>query len=144
MVKGASYSRKLRFRIMALTDAIPTLTAYANDIGFECVFVEQLKNFAQAGDLVVAISGSGDSSNVVRAVEHANEIGCRTIALTGRDGGRLGGIANLNIWAEIQHMGRIEDAHMTVCHMIGYYFMEGNGAYLAADASKGRKNLVSG
>ena len=89
IVKGASFGRTQRFRIQALTDSLPTLTAYSNDVGYEIVFVEQLKNFAQAGDVVLAISGSGNSPNVIRAVEYANSIGCRTIGLTGREGGML-------------------------------------------------------
>src|SRR3954451_17270166 len=97
MVKGASYNRDARFRIMALTDSLPTMTAYSNDVSYDAVFVEQLKNFAQSGDLVIGISGSGNSPNVLRAVEYANSIGCRTIGLTGRDGGQLGGIVQKNI-----------------------------------------------
>jgi D-sedoheptulose 7-phosphate isomerase len=124
IVKGASYNRQSRFRIMALTDQVPTLTAYANDVSYDAVFVEQLKNFAEPGDLFMGISGSGNSPNVLRAIEYANSIGCRTIALTGRDGGKLGPMAQLNIQALVPHMGRIEDTHMIVCHMIGYYFME--------------------
>jgi len=124
MVKGASYNRNVRFRIMALTDSLATLTAYSNDVSYDCVFVEQLKNFARAGDVVMCISGSGNSPNVVRAMEYANTIGCRTIALTGRDGGKLGPLAQLNIQVAVPHMGRIEDAHMVVCHMIAYRFME--------------------
>jgi D-sedoheptulose 7-phosphate isomerase len=124
IVKGASYQRSSRFRIMALTDQLPTLTAYANDVSYECVFVEQLRNFAEPGDLLMGISGSGNSPNVLRAVEYANSIGCRTLALTGRNGGLLGPLAQLNIQVANPHMGRIEDAHMIVCHMIGYYFME--------------------
>jgi len=124
MVKGASYNRNHRFRIMALTDQLPTLTAYANDVSYDCVFVEQLRNFAQLGDLVMALSGSGNSPNVIRAIEYANSIGCRTIALTGRDGGKLGPLAQLNIQVAAPHMGRIEDGHMIACHMIGYYFMD--------------------
>jgi D-sedoheptulose 7-phosphate isomerase len=125
IVKGASYNRGQRFRIMALTDQIATLTAYANDVSYDCVFVEQLRNFAQPGDLVMCISGSGNSPNVIRAMEYANSIGCKTLALTGRDGGKLGPLAQLNIQVDVPHMGRIEDAHMIVCHMIGYYFMDG-------------------
>ncbi len=125
MVKGASYSRPTRFRILALTESVPTITAYANDVDFEAVFVEQLKNFAQSGDLVVGISGSGNSPNVLRAIEYANSVGCRTLGLTGREGGKLGRLAQLEIRVPVEHMGRIEDAHMIVCHMIGYYFMEG-------------------
>lgn len=124
MVKGASYGRPSRFRILALTDSTPTLTAYANDVGYEAVFVEPLKNFARPGDLVVGISGSGNSPNVLRAIEYANSIGCRTLALTGRDGGRLGPMAQLNILVPEPHMGRIEDAHLVICHMICYSFME--------------------
>jgi D-sedoheptulose 7-phosphate isomerase len=124
MVKGASYGRPSRFRIMALTDSLPTITAYSNDAGYECVFVEQLKNFAEPEDVVMAISGSGNSPNVIQALEYGNSIGCRTIALTGRDGGELGRIAQLNLQVAHQHMGRIEDAHMIVTHMICYYFMD--------------------
>ncbi len=124
IVKGASFNRPSRFRIMALTDSLPTMTAYANDVGYDCVFAEQLKNFAQPGDVVMAISGSGNSPNVLRAVEYANEAGCKTIALTGRDGGKLGPLAQLNIQVPVPHMGRIEDAHMIICHMIAYRFMD--------------------
>ena len=124
IVKGASFNRASRFKILALTDQLPTLTAYANDVSYECVFVEPLKNFAEPGDLFMGISGSGNSPNVLRAAEYANAAGCRTLALTGRDGGRLGPLAQLNIQVPVPHMGRIEDAHMVVCHMIGYYFMD--------------------
>jgi len=124
IVKGASYERESRFRIIALTDQVSTLTAYANDVSYDAVFVEQLKNFAEPGDVFMAISGSGNSPNVLRAIEYARSIGCRTIALTGRDGGKLGPLADLHIQVRAPHMGRIEDSHMIVCHMICYYFME--------------------
>jgi len=124
IVKGASYKRDRRFRILALTDSLPTITAYSNDVGYQCVFAEQLKNFAQPNDVVMCISGSGNSPNVLQAMEFANSIGCRTIALTGRDGGQLGPLAQLNIQVPVPHMGRIEDAHMVICHMIAYRFMD--------------------
>jgi D-sedoheptulose 7-phosphate isomerase len=127
LVKGASFGRTSRFRVMALTDSLPTITAYSNDVSYECVFVEQLKNFAERGDVLVAISGSGNSPNVLRAVEYANSIGCHTIALSGRDGGKLAPLAATNVLVSHPHMGRIEDAHMIVLHMIGYYFMEEDG-----------------
>src|SRR5215471_2439341 len=128
MVKGASFGRDTRFRIMALTDSLSTLTAYSNDVSYECVFVEQLKNFAEPGDVLIAISGSGNSPNVLRAVEYANSVGCLTIALSGRDGGKLGPMVTLHVCAAHQHMGRIEDAHMIAAHMISYYFMEAEQA----------------
>lgn len=124
MIKGASYQRDRRFRILALNDNTSTITAYANDVGYDSVFVEQLRNFARPGDLYLAISGSGNSPNVVRAMEYANQAGCRTIALTGRDGGKLGSLAQLHIHVAEPHMGRIEDAHHIVCHMICYQFMD--------------------
>ena len=124
IAKGASFGRDKRFRIMALTDSLPTLTAYSNDVNYECVFVEQLKNFAEPGDVLIAISGSGNSPNVLRAMEYANSAGCHTIALSGRDGGKLGPLAKTHIRVAHPHMGRIEDGHMIVLHMIGYYFME--------------------
>jgi D-sedoheptulose 7-phosphate isomerase len=124
MVKGASYKRSSRFRIMALTDSMSTITAYSNDVGYDCVFAEQLKNFAEINDVFLAISGSGNSPNVICAMEYANSIGCQTIALTGRDGGKLGTTAKLQICVAEPHMGRIEDSHMVICHMICYYFME--------------------
>ncbi len=123
MVKGAS-TGKSRFRIVALGQNLPTMTAYSNDVSYADALVEELKNFAEPGDLYMAISGSGNSPNVVRAMEYANSIGCRTLALTGRDGGRLGALANLNIHVPEPHMGRIEDAHHIICHMICYSFME--------------------
>jgi len=123
--KGASYRRQRRFRIMALTDSVSTITAYANDVDYACTFVEQLMNFAQPGDLVVAISSSGNSSNVLRAVKYANELGCRTIGLTGGDGGKLASLAQLNLLTWEPHTGRVEDVHMSLCHMMSYYFMSG-------------------
>ena len=124
VIKGASYQREKRFRILALTDSVATLTAYSNDVNYDCVFAEQLKNYAKPGDVLIAISGSGNSPNVLRAVEYANSIGCKTIGLTGRDGGKLGKLVELNIQVPVEHMGRIEDAHMIICHMMAYALME--------------------
>lgn len=124
IIKGASFNRDRKFRIIPLTDQMPTMTAYANDVSYDSVFVEPLRNFAESGDLFMALSGSGNSPNVLRAMEYANSVGCKTIALTGRDGGKLGLLAQLNIQVPVPHMGRIEDSHLIVCHMIGYYFME--------------------
>jgi len=87
------------------------------------VFVEQLKNFARPGDLLLAISGSGNSENVLRAVRYANSIGCRTIGLAGFAGGRLREQAQECLVVRSDHMGRIEDGHFVVQHLIVYYFM---------------------
>jgi D-sedoheptulose 7-phosphate isomerase len=124
MVKGASYLRDKKFRIMALTDGMATISAYANDVSYDAVFVEPLRNFARPGDILIAISGSGNSPNVLRAVEFANSEGLKTIGLTGRNGGKLGPLSQLEINVPDVHMGRIEDGHMVVCHMLAYRFME--------------------
>lgn len=127
VLKGCSYGREKRFRILALHDNLPTLSAYSNDVSYEQALLEPLKNYAQPGDVLIALSGSGNSPNVLRAVEWANAAGLRTIGLTGRDGGRLGALVQLQIHVPDMHMGRIEDGHMIVCHMLAYYFMETEG-----------------
>jgi D-sedoheptulose 7-phosphate isomerase len=123
-VKGASYGFSPRFRMIGLTDSISTITAYANDLSYDCVFVEQLKNFAHEGDVLLAISGSGNSRNVLLAVEYANGIGCRTIALTQSRGGALKDLAHLTLPVPNTHMGRLEDSFFVMTHIIVYAFME--------------------
>ena len=126
LVKGASYQRPKRFRAMALTDAAPAISAYSNDVGHSVIFVEQLKNFAHKADLVIAISGSGNSPNVIEAAGYARSIGCRTVGLTGRDGGKLSRLVDVELRVPVQHMGVIEDVHLILCHMMAYYFMDTN------------------
>jgi D-sedoheptulose 7-phosphate isomerase len=132
ILKGASFNRDKRFRILSLCDSMPTLTAYSNDVDYDSAFTEQLKNYARPGDLVMAVSGSGNSPSVVKAIEYANSAGCKTIVLTGRDGGKLGQLGQLNIQVPVQHMGRIEDAHMVICHMIAYDLMQAPAAQQSA------------
>ena len=127
IVKGASYGRAKRFRILALSEQVPTLTAYANDVGYESVFVEPLRNFARPGDIAIAISGSGNSENVVRAIAYANSIGCYTVGLSGITGGRLRPSVDLSLHVADDHMGRVEDAHFFICHMVCYHFMDTEG-----------------
>jgi D-sedoheptulose 7-phosphate isomerase len=124
LLKGASYERNQRFKVVALTDATSTISAYSNDVGYDIVYEEQLRNFLQPDDLVVAISGSGNSMNVIRALQFATSVGAHAIALTGRDGGELGKVATLHINVAEQHMGRIEDAHLAVCHMLAFSFID--------------------
>ncbi len=127
VLKGASYGKPARFRIQALTDSMPTITAYSNDVGYEVAFVEQLKNFARPGDIVVGLSGSGNSMSVVHAIEYANAIGCRTITLTGYDGGKLSALGQLSIHIAMPHIGHSEEAQLAILHMISYYFIAEQG-----------------
>ena len=124
IVKGASTDHEPRFKMIGLCDSISTITAYANDVDYESVFVEPLKNFATAGDVLIAISGSGNSQNVIRAVEYANQIGCRTIGLTTSTGGRLKETAQLPLAVPSDHMGRLEDCFFILTHILCYAFIE--------------------
>ena len=123
--KGASQSAAKRFRVVALTDNAPWITALANDVSYDVVFAEQLWNLGSAGDGLLAISGSGNSPNVLNAVEVAEKVGMETYAFTGFGGGRLAPACDLSIVVDSDHMGRVEDAHTVLMHVICYYFMEG-------------------
>ena len=123
--KGASYGRQgPRFRVIALTDNIPWITALANDVSYDVIFAEQLKNLGQSGDVLLAISGSGNSPNILAAVAAARQIGMEVIGWTGFGGGKLAGAADLAIVADSHHMGRVEDVHTILMHLVCYYFME--------------------
>jgi D-sedoheptulose 7-phosphate isomerase len=98
--------------------------AYANDVSYDVVFEEQLKNFAVSGDVLIAISGSGNSPNVIKAVEYANSIGCRTIGLTTSESGTLRSLANLPLVVPSNHMGRLEDIFFALTHILCYAFIE--------------------
>lgn len=124
MGKGASIGRETRFKTIPLTDNVEWMTALSNDLCYEDVYVEQLKNFAEPGDILLAISGSGNSENVLRAVGYANEVGCVTIGFTGFEGGTLRELVQHCVVIPSDHMGRIEDMHLILQHMICYYFME--------------------
>jgi D-sedoheptulose 7-phosphate isomerase len=106
------------FRGRTLIDNIGMLTAYANDVSFSDVFSEPLKHTAQAGDVVLAISGSGNSENVIRAVELANAIGCTTIGLCGFGGGKLRKVAQHVVWVDIDDMQICEDLHAVFGHIV--------------------------
>ncbi|UPJ41132.1 SIS domain-containing protein [Bradyrhizobium sp. 40] len=101
-----------------LLDNVGMVTAYANDVSYAEIFSEQLKHTAGRGDVVVAISGSGNSANVVRAVELANEIGCETIGLCGFDGGKLRKLAKYPVWVDIDDMQICEDIHAVFGHIV--------------------------
>jgi D-sedoheptulose 7-phosphate isomerase len=115
--KGVSYGLKKRFRVIALTDNIATILAYANDINYEDIFVEQLKNHLKKNDVVIGISGSGNSRNVVKTIEYANQKNNVTIGITGYDGGILKKISSYGINVNCNDMQISEDVHMILCHL---------------------------
>lgn len=106
------------FRGRSLVDNMGLLMAYANDISFQDVFAEQLKNIAVPGDLVIAISGSGNSENVIRAVQYANANGVVTLGLCGFKGGRLKDMAQHYVWAAVDDMQLAEDIHSIFGHIV--------------------------
>ena len=116
--KGVSYGRDKKIKAIALTDNMAIITAYSNDVSYDDIFVEQLKNFLNPGDLVIAISGSGNSKNVIRAIEYANSAGNMTLGLTGYGGGKLKQIAKFSVNANVQDMEISEDVHLSICHNI--------------------------
>jgi D-sedoheptulose 7-phosphate isomerase len=122
--KGASDKLGSRFRCLSLNDNISWITALGNDYSYDDVFVRQLQNFARPGDIVMTLSVSGNSPNLVRAIDWAVNNGMYTIALVGAKRGKLAQIAQKSVVINSEHYGRVEDAHMGICHMICYAFME--------------------
>ncbi len=108
-------SRK-RLRVMSLTDNLGWILAVGNDVGYEDIFLQQLMNYGREGDLVVAISGSGNSPNVLRAVDWANRHGLVTYGLTGYQGGKLRQIQQHGLHVPLEDMGIVESIHLTVFH----------------------------
>ena len=106
------------YRVMGLTDNMAMFSALANDCGYESVFAQQLANHIQAEDVVIGISTSGNSENVIKAIELANEIGAKTIGFTGFDGGRLGYIVDINLHVKSDIIEHVEDIHLVLEHLI--------------------------
>ena len=117
-LKGASYGLDKRFRMICLNDNLPSMMAIANDIGWESIFVEPLKNFLSSNDLVIGISGSGNSKNVVNAIEYANEQGATTVAMSGFKGGKISQIATIDVHAPVMDMEVTEDVHMVIFNIV--------------------------
>lgn len=117
-LKGASYGLDKRFRIICLNDNLPSMMAIANDIGWEDIFIEPLKNFIQPNDLVIGISGSGNSMNVVKAMQYAKDQGVTTIAFCGFKGGKIKELADIVIHSKAMDMEIAEDIHMIVFNII--------------------------
>jgi D-sedoheptulose 7-phosphate isomerase len=116
--KGTSRPGLPRFRVIALTDNMATFSAYANDVGYECVFVEQLANLLRPGDVVVGISGSGNSTNVLRALEYARHHAAMTIGFTGFDGGLIKDCVDLCVIVPSYCMEQVEDVHLILEHLV--------------------------
>lgn len=124
LCQGATVEGKKRFKAIALTDNIPNILAYANDIGYEYIFVEQLKNLLEEGDIVIGISGSGNSANVIKGIQYATSNNATTVGMTGFDGGELRKIVDYSIHIPCNLMEMVEDIHLSITHLISSYFRE--------------------
>jgi D-sedoheptulose 7-phosphate isomerase len=112
------FESQKRLKVLSLTDNTAWIMAVANDINYDRIFVEQLKNLASPGDLLLAISGSGNSPNILKAVEWANDRGMMTVGFTGFGGGKLKGLARHNFHVGIDDMGIVESVHQVVFHWL--------------------------
>lgn len=115
--KGCSLHLDKKFKMISLSDNVPTMMAYANDISYDDIFVEPLKNFYRPGDVVIGISGSGNSKNVLKAIEYANQNKGVTIGLCGYEGGKLHDLVNIPLLARVNDMQKVEDVHMIIVHI---------------------------
>lgn len=114
--KGISLGKDKMFKFICLNDNVPTMMAYANDMSYADVFIGPLKNFMQAGDIVIGISGSGNSENVVRALQYANENGGVSVGITGYSGGKVKQLSKYNVHVPVDDMQITEDLHMVLDH----------------------------
>lgn len=122
--KGLNEYLNKKFNFICLNDNIPTMMAIANDMGYEYIFEFQLKNKLKENDLVIGISGSGNSKNIIRAIEYANETGAKTMGITGYDGGKLKKITDYSINANVDDMQISEDIHMILDHLMMKVMMD--------------------
>ncbi len=114
--KGISFGKEKMFKFICLNDNLPTMMAYANDISYDEVFVGPLRNFLSEGDVVLGISGSGNSANVIKAIMYANEHGGVTVGITGFDGGKVKQLSRYNVHVPVDDMQVAEDIHMILDH----------------------------
>lgn len=131
---GKDYdSDKRRIKAISLTDNVSNITAYGNDLSFERIFEQQLRNFLTEGDILFSITGSGNSKNILEALRYAKRKGVQTISLLGFEGGRALAISDKYILVRSENYGVIEDAHSAICHIIS----QGLEKKLSVDFSNG-------
>ncbi len=116
--KGCCLHLDKKFKMISLNDNISTMMAYANDLSYDDVFVEQLKNFFRPGDVVIGISGSGNSENVLRAIDYAARHDGLTMGLCGYSGGKLKEMVAIPLHARMDDMQKVEDVHLIIVHMV--------------------------
>lgn len=128
--KNCNSAKSPRFKIFPLTDNLPTILAYANDVSYDDVFLEQLRNYYQPGDVVLGISGSGNSENVVRTLRYAREHGAVTVGFIGFGGGRMKDLCEVAVVVDSYDMQHCEDAHTVLMHILMQVFMKKAAQYV--------------
>jgi D-sedoheptulose 7-phosphate isomerase len=118
LAKGTAVNGAERFRVLALTDNVPLLTAWANDARYDDIFTEQMRNFIEPGDVAFAISGSGNSANVINGLQFAREAGACTLGLAGYEGGKMKALCDLCVIVPSENMQVIEDLHLSISHCV--------------------------
>ena len=118
LAKGVFTGGGPRIKALSLNDCIPLMTAWSNDEGYDRVFVEPLANYLEEGDLVIGISASGNSPNVLQAIEYANSHGAVTVGLVGKGGGKLAELAQFSIVVKSDSYEEVEDIHLIITHML--------------------------
>jgi D-sedoheptulose 7-phosphate isomerase len=118
LAKGTQAGRLPAFRVISLSDNVPLMTAWANDSDYDRIFAEQLATLVRPADVVIAISASGNSPNILTAARMARQSGAITLALTGQDGGKLSRLADLTIYVPAQSIEQVEDAHLVIAHSL--------------------------
>lgn len=118
--KGVSYDQDVKYDFECLSDNVPMMMAVANDIGYDNIFLVPLRNKLRPGDVVIGISGSGNSENVVRALRYAEETGAETVAICGYSGGRIKELAKHSIHVKVDNMQIVEDVHLVLDHLMMY------------------------
>lgn len=118
--KGVSLGQEVKYDFECLSDNVPMMMAVANDIGYDDIFLVPLQNKLRQGDVVIGISGSGNSENVVRALRYAEETGAETVAICGYGGGRIKELAKHNIHVKVDNMQIVEDVHLMLDHLMMY------------------------
>ncbi|MAV94104.1 MAG: phosphoheptose isomerase [Euryarchaeota archaeon] len=118
LLKTSILVKEKRFKAISLTDNIPVMLAWANDTAYNHIFKNQLENFIEKNDVVIGISGSGNSKNVYNAIQYANKMKANTIVFTGRDGGKISKISKTSLKIPSNDMLTIETIHLLICHLL--------------------------
>ena len=130
-----------RFRVMSMTDNVPLITALGNDLGFDHIFTEQLKLYARRDDLLIVITGSGNSPNIIQAIKLARAAGLRTAGLLGFDGGQARALLDTAILVPVPLYGYVEDLHMVFDHLITAWFCQHFQPTAKRNRIKSRKTI---